>query len=133
MVRAGCFTRTTPKKLQLTKVPEFVPVDLAPLAALEAELDEVRRKIQLTDDLIDQIVYTLYGLTEQEIAIVAGGHRWRPILRLNSGQAYSGSCWPATRASSSNSRVPMSGLGKGENRSTCYYPTDKWKDILKNG
>ncbi|MBC8252932.1 MAG: hypothetical protein H8E35_02735 [Ardenticatenia bacterium] len=53
-------------------MPKFVPVDLAPLAALEAELAEVRRKIRLTDDLIDQIVYRLYGLTEEEIAIVEG-------------------------------------------------------------
>jgi hypothetical protein len=68
----GGFTRTTLKKLQLTKVPKFVPVDLEPLAALEAELTEVRRKIHLTDDLIDQIVYKLYGLTEEEIAIVEG-------------------------------------------------------------
>jgi hypothetical protein len=68
----GGFTRTTLKKLQLTKVPKFVPVDLAPLAALEADLAEVRCKIQLTDDLIDQIVYKLYGLTEEEIAIVEG-------------------------------------------------------------
>ena len=68
----GGFTRTTLKKLQLTRVPKFVPVDLAPLAALEAELAEVRRKIRLTDDLIDQIVYKLYGLTEEEIAIVEG-------------------------------------------------------------
>ena len=30
-----------------------------------------RRKIQLTDDLIDQIVYKLYGLTE-EIGVVGG-------------------------------------------------------------
>ena len=42
------------------------------LDALEAELVEVRRKIRLTDDLIDQIVYKLYGLTEEEIAIVEG-------------------------------------------------------------
>jgi hypothetical protein len=66
----GGFTRTTLEKLNATKVPRFVPVDLAPLAALEAELAEVRRKIRLTDDLIDQIVYKLYGLTEEEITIV---------------------------------------------------------------
>jgi len=68
----GGYTRTTLQKLQATKVPKFVPVDLGPLAALEAELAEVRRRIRLTDDLIDQIVYKLYGLTEEEIAIVEG-------------------------------------------------------------
>jgi hypothetical protein len=31
---------------------------------MEMELAEVQRKIQLTDDLIDQIVYRLHGLTE---------------------------------------------------------------------
>jgi hypothetical protein len=66
----GGYTRTALEKLQATKVPKFVPVDLAPLVALEAELADVRRKIWLTDDLIDQIVYKLYGLTEEEIAIV---------------------------------------------------------------
>ncbi|MBC8492239.1 MAG: hypothetical protein H8D43_00535, partial [Chloroflexi bacterium] len=68
----GGYTSTTLEKLKATKIPKFVPVDLAPLGALEGELAEVRRKIQLTDDLIDQIVYKLYGLTEQEIAIVEG-------------------------------------------------------------
>ncbi len=29
-------------------------------------------EVRLTDDLIDQIVYKLYGLTEEEIAIVEG-------------------------------------------------------------
>jgi type II restriction/modification system DNA methylase subunit YeeA len=32
-----------------------------------AELDE---KIERTDDLIDEIVYELYGLTDEEIEIV---------------------------------------------------------------
>ena len=32
-----------------------------------AELDE---KIEKTDDLIDEIVYELYGLTDEEIEIV---------------------------------------------------------------
>lgn len=68
----GGSTRTTLEKLKATQVPKFVPADLEPLAAREAELAEVRRKIQLTDDLIDQIVYKLYGLTEEEIAIVEG-------------------------------------------------------------
>jgi phage tail protein X len=30
------------------------------------------KKIADTDDLIDQIVYKLYGLTEEEIAVVEG-------------------------------------------------------------
>ena len=37
-----------------------------------SELAKVRHKIWLTDDLIDQIVYKLYGPTEEEIAIVEG-------------------------------------------------------------
>ncbi|MGA9350772.1 MAG: TaqI-like C-terminal specificity domain-containing protein [Anaerolineae bacterium] len=68
----GGSTRTTLEKLKATKVPKLVSVDLAPLTVLDAELTEVRRKIRLTDDLIDQIVYRLYGLTEEEIAIVEG-------------------------------------------------------------
>ncbi len=31
---------------------------------------EVDRKIGFTDSLIDQIVYRLYGLTDEEVAIV---------------------------------------------------------------
>ena len=42
----GGHTRTTLEKLLATKVPRFVPVDLAPLSALEAELGEVLRKIR---------------------------------------------------------------------------------------
>jgi hypothetical protein len=68
----GGFTRSTLKKLHLTKVPILPDVDLSELARLDRELSETRRKIALTDDLIDQIVYKLYGLTEEEIAIVEG-------------------------------------------------------------
>jgi hypothetical protein len=68
----GGFTRSTLKKLHLTKVPILPDVDLSELARLDQELSETRRKIALTDDLIDQIVYKLYGLTEEEIAIVEG-------------------------------------------------------------
>jgi type II restriction/modification system DNA methylase subunit YeeA len=32
--------------------------------------DELDEKIQRTDDLIDEIVYELYGLTDEEIEIV---------------------------------------------------------------
>ena len=34
----------------------------------------LREKIRLTDDLIDTIVYRLYGLTDEEIKIVEGIH-----------------------------------------------------------
>jgi hypothetical protein len=69
----GGRTRTTFKKLQLTRVPAFdAEVDLVSLTALEAELAEVQENIAATDRLIDQIVYQLYGLTEEEIAVVEG-------------------------------------------------------------
>ena len=68
----GGYTRSTLKKLHLTKVPILPDVDLSELARLDRELRETKRKIALTDDLIDQIVYKLYGLTEEEIAIVEG-------------------------------------------------------------
>ncbi|MFW6116815.1 MAG: Eco57I restriction-modification methylase domain-containing protein, partial [bacterium] len=68
----GGYTRTTLKKLHLTKVPMMPDVDVSELARLDRELSETKRKIELTDDLIDQIVYKLYGLTEEEIAIVEG-------------------------------------------------------------
>jgi hypothetical protein len=70
----GGRTRSTYKKLQLTRVPAFdADVDLAPLMDLRAELAEVRARIAATDALIDQIVYRLYGLTEEEIAVVEEG------------------------------------------------------------
>lgn len=37
-----------------------------------AKLQPLKEKLQKTDALIDQIVYKLYGLTEQEIAVVEG-------------------------------------------------------------
>jgi hypothetical protein len=39
------------------------------------KLRPLKEKLQLTDNLIDQIVYKLYGLTEEEIRIVEGTHR----------------------------------------------------------
>jgi len=42
-------------------------VSETPLARTAEELDE---KIERTDALIDQIVYDLYGLTDEEIEIV---------------------------------------------------------------
>jgi hypothetical protein len=35
-----------------------------------ARAEELEEKIERTDDLIDDIVYDLYGLTNQEIEIV---------------------------------------------------------------
>ena len=46
--------------------------DLAPLEELQGELAAVRTRIERTDRLIDQVVYRLYGLTEEEIAVVEG-------------------------------------------------------------
>ena len=37
------------------------------------KLGPLRERIRLTDDLIDAIVYRLYGLTEEEIGIVEAG------------------------------------------------------------
>lgn len=36
-------------------------------------LRDLERRIELTDDLIDRIVYRLYGLTEEEVALVEKG------------------------------------------------------------
>jgi hypothetical protein len=69
----GGYTRSTQKKLELAEIPAYDPdLDLNPLVELTEELAEVERRIALTDNLIDQIVYKLYGLTEEEIAIVEG-------------------------------------------------------------
>jgi uncharacterized protein (UPF0305 family) len=55
------------------------PARREPGEALRAEfegsvgkLGPLRERIRLTDELIDSIVYRLYGLTEEEIAIVEG-------------------------------------------------------------
>ncbi len=37
-----------------------------------ASLEPLKRQLRLTDTLIDRLVYALYGLTEEEIAIVEG-------------------------------------------------------------
>jgi hypothetical protein len=39
---------------------------------LDYERDAIRRQIEATDRQIDQLVYELYGLTEEEIKIVEG-------------------------------------------------------------
>lgn len=42
------------------------------LEASIARLTPLKQRLQFTDDLIDEIVYKLYGLTDEEIAIVKG-------------------------------------------------------------
>jgi hypothetical protein len=37
------------------------------------KLEPLYENVQRTDELIDQIVYRLYGLTEEEIAVVEAG------------------------------------------------------------
>jgi hypothetical protein len=69
----GGYTRSTAKKLQKTEVPVFDPdVDLSQMVDLSEKLTAVRARIAATDRLIDLIVYRLYGLTEEEVAIVEG-------------------------------------------------------------
>jgi hypothetical protein len=55
------------------------PARREPAETLKAEFEEsmgklgpLRERIRLTDELIDATVYRLYGLTEEEIAIVEG-------------------------------------------------------------
>ena len=54
------------------QIPLFPSADLAPLEKLQGELAAVRTRIERTDRLIDQVIYRLYGLTEEEIAVVEG-------------------------------------------------------------
>jgi type I restriction-modification system DNA methylase subunit len=62
-------TRTTWQKLQATRVPDFDPdADLRPLAERRDELAEIEGRIARISELIDQIVYRLYGLTDTDIA-----------------------------------------------------------------
>ena len=46
-----------------------------PLARAPQEQTALERQIEATDRQIDALVYELYGLTEEEIAIVEGGAR----------------------------------------------------------
>jgi type I restriction-modification system DNA methylase subunit len=69
----GGKTRTTHEKLMKTKAPVFdESANIQPLIELREELAEVNQKIDKTDWLIDQVVYQLYGLSEEEIAVVEG-------------------------------------------------------------
>lgn len=67
----GGSTRTTHEKLMKTKIPVFDKnANIEPLIELKEELAETEEKIEKTDWLIDQVVYQLYGLSEEEIAVV---------------------------------------------------------------
>jgi len=57
------------RKLTLPRVDD-VEQGLESYVETKARADELDAKIQRTDDLIDEIVYELYGLTEEEIEIV---------------------------------------------------------------
>ncbi|MFQ6061145.1 MAG: restriction endonuclease, partial [Thermoplasmata archaeon] len=64
-------TRSVQDKINLMEIPIYdESIDLQPYLDLKNELSELQRKIELTDDLINQIVYRLYGLTDEEIQIV---------------------------------------------------------------
>ena len=61
------------------KTPVIDPARLEPAEALRAEFEgslvklaSLRERIRQTDELIDSVVYKLYGLTEEEIVIVEG-------------------------------------------------------------
>jgi len=42
-------------------------------ASLDHDRTLLQRQIEATDAAIDKLVYELYGLTEEEIAVVEGG------------------------------------------------------------
>jgi len=44
-------------------------------ASLDHEKELLARQVEATDASIDKLVYELYGLTEEEIAVVEGGGR----------------------------------------------------------
>ena len=50
--------------------PDEVAEDLDRYLDAKERAEELDEKIQRTDDLIDEIVYELYGLTDEEIEVV---------------------------------------------------------------
>jgi len=69
----GGKTSSTQNKLMRAEVPVFDDsANIKPLMELQEELAAVKEKIEKTDWLIDQVVYQLYGLSEEEIEIVEG-------------------------------------------------------------
>jgi hypothetical protein len=67
----GGYTRTVKARLWNTPVPAYdASIDLDDLVDLERQIQETEQNIAFTDTLIDQIVYRLYGLSEEEVAVV---------------------------------------------------------------
>ena len=67
----GGYTRTVKERLWATPVPAYdASIDLDDLVDLERQIQKTERTIAFTDTLIDQIVYRLYGLSEEEVAVV---------------------------------------------------------------
>ena len=64
---ASLGTRAEPAPTAKTPAANHPPrfSKLTPPVELTGELAEVERRLALTDELIDQIVYKLYGLTEE--------------------------------------------------------------------
>ncbi|MBS1264182.1 MAG: hypothetical protein MAG715_01384 [Methanonatronarchaeales archaeon] len=67
-------TKSLIDRLEALTLPRLSDVEdgLERFLEVKAEAEELDEKIQKTDELIDQIVYELYGLTEEEIAVVEG-------------------------------------------------------------
>lgn len=57
------------RKLTLPAVSD-VEIGLESYMQTKQRAEELERKIEQTDDLVDEIVYELYGLTDEEIEIV---------------------------------------------------------------
>lgn len=69
----GGKTRSTFEKLMKSEVPVFDDSGkVDDLIDLREKLAEIKKKIEKTDWLIDQVVYQLYGLSEEEIEVVEG-------------------------------------------------------------
>ncbi|QSG08154.1 Restriction endonuclease S subunit [Halapricum desulfuricans] len=59
-------------RLQQLTLPRAADIEsgLENYTETKARAEELEEKIERTDELIDEIVYELYGLTEEEIEIV---------------------------------------------------------------
>jgi hypothetical protein len=65
-------TNSLVDRLEAIELPDFdeVAEDLARYREAVERAEELDEKIERTDDLIDEIVYDLYGLTDEEIEVV---------------------------------------------------------------